>query len=264
MEQHVEDVSSDVQGLPEGLVVKNTSGDCGTDKGADCLAEPAPFLILTTWAAAVHVEETITAMYKRYMEPAETILLNQSLLSAHPRIAHPRTSPPPTHSREKQHSHTVMITGLAARLQQVGQASAEAISLLAGTNLSELQFEVLWALTDLTCAAEFTHAVIQQGAVPIIIRSLQSPSGEVCEQAAWMKWSGCTALPDSRVVFAIYIYTYTYIYIYICVRTYIYAYTYTYVYVRRMTRSSTCWSQAPPSFAQSECRSLCCHLAWEA
>ena len=138
MEQHVEDVSSDVQGLPEGLVVKNTSGDCGTDKGADCLAEPAPFLILTTWAAAVHVEETITAMYKRYMEPAETILLNQSLLSAHPRIAHPRTSPPPTHSREKQHSHTVMrqchlITGLAARLQQVGQASAEAISALLAT-----------------------------------------------------------------------------------------------------------------------------------
>lgn len=51
----------------------------------------------------------------------------------------------------------------------------------------ELQVEALWALTNVAAGpAEHIHTLLKLGAVPVLVRLLDSPSDEVLEQAAWV------------------------------------------------------------------------------
>lgn len=60
------------------------------------------------------------------------------------------------------------------------------VQLLQRDDQVDLQFEVAWTLSNVVGGPSLpTMAVIEQGAVPIFVRLLKSPSAKVREQASW-------------------------------------------------------------------------------
>lgn len=60
------------------------------------------------------------------------------------------------------------------------------VQMLACDDASNLQFEAAWALTNIASGqSEQTMAVVQQNAVPALIRLLSSPNMELREQSVW-------------------------------------------------------------------------------
>lgn len=50
----------------------------------------------------------------------------------------------------------------------------------------ELQFEAAWTITNVASGTRSqTQAVVQAGAVPILVKLLTSSDSRLCEQAAW-------------------------------------------------------------------------------
>jgi hypothetical protein len=52
------------------------------------------------------------------------------------------------------------------------------------TGDEKMQFEVSWAVTNIA-SSEYTHTVVEAGAIPILCGLMASPSPEVREQCAW-------------------------------------------------------------------------------
>ncbi|RZC56136.1 hypothetical protein C5167_014998 [Papaver somniferum] len=60
------------------------------------------------------------------------------------------------------------------------------VEFLARHDMPQLQFEAAWALTNVASGtSEHTLALINHGAVPLLVKILSSGSADVCEQAVW-------------------------------------------------------------------------------
>lgn len=60
------------------------------------------------------------------------------------------------------------------------------IGLFLSFSSHKLQFEAVWALTNITAGTSFqTHKVVKAGAIPKLVNLLKSPHVNVAEQSVW-------------------------------------------------------------------------------
>jgi len=88
-----------------------------------------------------------------------------------------------------QQYRTLLSVGQNAPIQEVilqPGVVARFVHFLKDVTKPDLQFEAAWVLTNMASGTgEQTRAVVEHGALPIFVNLLQSPSGDVREQAVW-------------------------------------------------------------------------------
>lgn len=87
-----------------------------------------------------------------------------------PSLSLTHTHPPSLHTERNPPIEEVIAQGVVPRL----------VTFLQRSDAPNLQFEAAWALTNIASGtADHTRVVIENGAVPVFVALLSSPSGDV-------------------------------------------------------------------------------------